>query len=57
MFVAELDLTFELRVDEDDLSVNGRQRSKQSVKGCGNSGFVNKSKLRVIFFLMLSSVV
>ncbi|KAK6240819.1 hypothetical protein SCA6_006208 [Theobroma cacao] len=43
----KLDLTFELRVDEDDLSVNGRQRSKQSVKGCGNSGFVNKSKLRV----------
>ena len=57
MFVAGLDLTFELRVDEDDLSVNRRQRSKLSVKDCGNSGFVNRSKLRVSFILTFSFLV
>ncbi|OMO65580.1 XAP5 protein [Corchorus capsularis] len=44
--VGELDLTFELS-DEDDLSVNGRQKSKLRMKDCGNNGFVNTSKSRV----------
>lgn len=42
-------LTYKLRGIEDALSVSGRQRSKLSVNGCGNSGFGSRSKFEVIF--------
>lgn len=35
------------RGDEDAVTVSERQRSKLSVKGCGNNGLVNKSKLKM----------
>ncbi|KAF4383679.1 hypothetical protein F8388_014179 [Cannabis sativa] len=42
--LCDLGLTFELRVAEDAVSVSVRLRSKLSVKGCGNSGNLSKSK-------------
>lgn len=45
-----LGLTNWLRGAEDALSVSGRQRSKLSVKGCGNSGFGSKSRFEVIYY-------
>ncbi|KAF2301978.1 hypothetical protein GH714_031118 [Hevea brasiliensis] len=35
------------RGDEDAFSVSGRQRSKLSVKDCGNSGFMNRNRFEV----------
>ena len=43
-----LGLTFDLRGDEDTLSVRGRQRNKLSVKGCRDSGFLSRSRFEVI---------
>jgi hypothetical protein len=49
----DLELTYELRGAEDAVSVSERQRSRLSVKGCGNSGFVNRNRFKVIIFLNL----
>jgi len=53
-FCMDLELTYELRGAEDAVSVSERQRSKLSVKGCGNSGFVNRNRFEVIIFMGLS---
>ena len=47
----DLELTYELRGAEDAVSVSERQRSKLSVKGFGNSGFVNRNRFKVIIFI------
>ena len=48
-----LGLTFELRVAEDAVSVSVRLRSKLSVKGCGNSGYLSRSRYEVILVITL----
>ena len=52
----DLHLTYELRGAEDALSVSGRQRSKPSVKGCGNSGIVSRSKFEMSPFKLLTVI-
>jgi hypothetical protein len=41
-------LTFDVRGDEETLSVSGRRRNKLSVKGCRDSGFLSRSKFEVM---------
>ena len=46
-------LTFGHRSAEDSCSVSERLRSKLSVKGCANSGFVSRSKFEVSLLPLL----
>lgn len=52
LFFLVLGLTFDLRGDEDALSVSGRRRNKLSVKDCRGSGFLSRSRFKVIQLLL-----
>lgn len=41
-------LTFDVRGDEETLSVSGRRRNKLSVKDCRDSGFLSRSRFEVM---------
>lgn len=41
-------LTFDVRGDEETLSVSGRRRNKLNVKGCRDSGFLSRSRFEVM---------
>lgn len=45
-----LELTFDVRGDEEILSVSERRRNKLNVKGCRDSGFLSRSRFEVMLF-------